>query len=335
MNKKERIDVLAAVGLKLKGEGIPEEIVTKTYATNPWFTKDSIQKAVAAIAHSYLDKEKLNTWLASYDESKSIKKVGLVLAGNIPLVGIHDIISVFAANHHAMIKMSEKDSILTKYFIELLCKVDNRADNYFKEVDRLSGHDAVIATGSDSAGSYFEKYFSSVPHIIRRNRNGVAIVYRDTTEQNMHQLGHDMLAYFGLGCRNVSKLYLEKGIELKKVYEPVEEMRDIIHHNKYKNNYDYSYALYLLNKEEFFTNDFLIMRENSSLNSRIACMHYEYFDDTEVLSAELTQIKNKIQCFISDRPLPGHDIVPFGSGQDPALNDYADGVDTMAFLTQL
>ena len=335
LNRQERLAILIETGQALSQE-IPVSVISSAIASNLWFTKDSIAMAVSAIVENYLNEEALTEWMHSYPEPHDgPKKVGLILAGNIPLVGIQDVISVFASGHKSIIKLSERDSVLMNYFLSLIMEIDPRCESYFEKVERLTDYDAVIATGSNTSARYFEKYFGSVPHIIRKNRNGVAVVYKDSTDEQMQELAHDILGHYGLGCRNVSKVYLEEGVELGKVFEALEDLKTIKHHNKYMNNYDYSYALYLLNEEEFYTNDYLIMRPHKSLGSRIACLHYEYFTDATLLSNQIEEIKEEIQCIVSDRPLSNLAILPFGKGQSPRLTDYADGVDTMAFLSKV
>jgi len=331
-----RIELLAKLQAKLEDqETWPKELFNKVKAVNPWFTQESIKKSIAAITANYLDKSKLESWIAQYSYNNKVKRVGLILAGNIPLVGFHDILAVFVAGHVAQIKLSDKDKILTEHILTLFKEIDVNVSDHFEFVERMSNYDAIIATGSNSSSRYFEKYFSSVPHIIRRNRNAVGVIYNDTTEEELGHLGYDILSYFGLGCRNISKLYLEEGIELARIFEAIEKHKDIINHHKYKNNYDYSYALYLLNKEEFYTNDFLIMRPNKAISSRISVLHYDYFENEEQLAQELQEKNDQVQCIISSKALSNLQVYNFGQSQQPSLTDYADGVDTMQFLLDL
>ena len=196
-------------------------------------------------------------------------------------------------------------------------------------------YDAVIATGSDNSGRYFKKYFAEVPNVIRLNRNGVAVLFNDVSEEELVGLGDDILSYFGLGCRNVSKLYLEKGFDIQRVFAILEKHRDIIHHNHYKNNYDYNYAMYLLNNDDFLTNDFVILRKSNEVSSRIASLHYSYFDTEAEVCEVLSQNHDQIQCIVSHRALGALRVVPIGRAQRPALHDYADGVDTFSFLNNI
>jgi len=337
LSLEERKILLTQLGTHLREEGLPEEIIRSAVARNPWFTDENIRKATSEIVAAFLTEAELEAWTAHYNlQSAGGSKIGLLLAGNIPLVGIHDLISCFLTGHKSLVKASDKDAVLIPYLIDLLGRLDDRAAPYFEIVERLSDYDAVIATGSDNSGRYFKKYFSAVPHIIRLNRNGVAVIYKDTTDEDLIALGRDIFSYFGLGCRNVSKLYLEKGFDIQRIFKQIERYRDLIHHNKYKNNYDYNNALYMMNQEKYLTNDFIIFRENDSIASRIAAMHYSYFGDTKSLSVELKERREQIQCLISDRAMEGQErYFEFGKAQEPGAMDYADGVDTIKFLAAL
>ncbi len=338
MELNNRIAALGALGTQLMSQGgVPENVALKAKVLNPWFTVENVQKATIEIAKAYLDEKKLKAWLSDYTspKSESPKNVGLLLAGNIPLVGFHDVLCTYVAGHKAIIKASERDQVLLEYILSVLGEYDDQSQEKFEFVERLSDYEAVIATGSDSSGRYFKKYFGNVPNIIRMNRNGIAVVYNDTSEERLEKLGKDIFSYFGLGCRNVSKLYLEKGFDVQRIFAAIEKHRDIIHHHKYKNNYDYNFAMYLLNKDDFLTNDFLVMRENEDIGSRIAALHYSFFDDRPAIQSELLAHKEAIQCVISDRPVDEFKVFDFGEAQQPALDDYADDIDTLEFLLEL
>ena len=337
MTLEERVDCLVECGKVLSQfDEKQESVFRRAGMENPWFTIKNIRDAVKSISEKYLYRTRLEAWLEDYNfDSVQPQNVGLILAGNIPLVGIHDIISVFISGHKAYIKPSSKDKVLCNYFVDTLCEIDDRAKAYLTVVERLKDYDAVIATGSDNSGQHFEKYFSNVPHIIRKNRSAVAIIKKEDTVDDIQGIGRDLLGYFGLGCRNVSKIYFENGVDTDIFFKAIYDFRDVINHNKYKNNYDYSSALYLMNNEKFLTNDFVILRPERSLHSRIACVHYEYFDNLVDLEIDLNLIKDQIQCVVSSEPIGGFTHVPFGQAQCPALDDYADGIDTLSFLTNL
>jgi len=335
MTLNDRIELLVTLGETIDHES-NMDIYGSARNNNPWFTIENIKQAIDAIKHSFLSRDKITDWLSNYNvEPATTKTVGLVTAGNIPLVGMHDLMCIFLSGHHAMIKLSDKDTILPTYLIHKMLGLNQEIRNSIQIVDRLENYDAVIATGSDTTGKYFEQYFGKVPHIIRKNRNGVAVIAESDTLESLQNIGHDLFDYFGLGCRNVSKVYLEKNVDEKLIFQSIEDHKEIIHHNKYKNNYDYTYALYLMNKEKFLTDDVLILREHTDIASRIACLHYERFDDRKDIEKELNANKNKIQCVVSSEPVGEFKHFGFGQAQSPAIDDYADGVDTMAFLSKL
>ncbi len=340
MNRKERLDVMTALGMELKqNDGIMSEAMSQAYFANNWFTSDNVIRAINSIADQYLNRQKLEEWSATYpcDDSKPAKKIGLVMAGNIPLVGFHDLLSVFIAGHQALIKLSSKDEILMKFVLDKLMQLDPRTGSYFVLTDRIQAPDGVIATGSNNSARYFDYYFGKYPHIIRRNRNSVAMIDGSETMDDLKALGHDLFDFFGLGCRNVSKLFVPMDYDFGMFWNALETFSGLKDHNKYMNNYDYNYAVYLLNHEKFFTNGFLILKEDASLMSRIACVHYEYYEDPDSLRRQLSEHREQIQCFVSRSGVfSGLDNeVRLGQTQQPGLFDFADGVDTMEFLTRL
>ncbi len=328
----ERIDLLVKLGKRLE-EGIPDNVLRSTEAHNPWFSHDNVIAAVNNVRKHFLDRSLLEAWAEKYKIKESTsKKIGIVMAGNIPLVGFHDFLCCFISGHISQVKLSDRDAVLFTYLVSIMSDIDSGIENYINIIERLESYDAVIATGSDTTSKYFEKYFGAVPHIIRKNRSGVGVISKQSTIESLSPIGNDLFNYFGLGCRNISKLYMEEGVELDTFYKSLTSFKEVINHNKYKNNYDYTYALYLMNKEEFYTDDVLIMRPNKDIASRIATVHYEYYTDPIKLAEELRLHQDEIQCVVSDIELPGIKVFPFGEAQIPSLNDYADGIDTMAFL---
>ena len=334
---KERVDLLVVAGKKLATAMDNPELSTifsMAESSNQWFTQANIRKSIEAISSCYTDRNKIEKWLSAYSVSESSKPkiLGLLLAGNIPFVGIHDIISGFIAGHHLHIKYSDKDSYLMPFFVKLITEQDSRAEAYFTEVERMNDIDMVIATGSNNTARYFDYYFGKMPNIIRKNRVSVAVLNPDTSMDELKMLGEDVFSYFGLGCRNISKLYLPKGYKIEKIMEAFEDWKEWVLHNKYINNFDYNYAIYLLNKVKFYTNGSLITLENESIYSRISCLHFSYYDDVEDLQSTLENHKDELQCIVSNVNLPKFETFDFGSTQAPELWDYADGVDTMEFL---
>ena len=337
MTLRDRISILEELGNRISSASkeVRNPLFAKAIIDNPWFTKEGIENALSSITSRFLQRVALEEWTDSYNFTKGFKTVGLVLAGNIPMVGFHDILSVFMAGHKAMIKYSHKDKVLLQWIIQMMIDIDDQCEEYFLEVERLKGMDAVIATGGDTAATHFAYYFSKYPNIIRKNRSSVAVIEETDNKDTLRGLGKDVFTYYGLGCRNVSKIYLPQGFQTDEIFEALVDYGDVIHHNKYKNNYDYSYALYLLAKQPFLTNNFLIVREDEAFSSRIACLHYSWYADLSDLVGQLHDQLDNIQCVASSNDIAGLQTVRIGACQSPGLSDYADHVDTLAFLTQL
>lgn len=338
MNLGERIDALIKLGEQLSiNEDIQNAAVKRAYLENKWFVEENSKQAIHAIARHFLERKKLEQWLSAYSISDEIspKKIGLILAGNIPLVGFHDVLSVFISGHISVIKLSDKDKILLPAILQLLQEIDARTSAYFEIVERLTDYQAVIATGSDNTAVHFEYYFKHVPNIIRRNRNAVAILHGQETREDIVTLGKDIFNYFGLGCRNVSKLYLPTDYDLQFIMEALHDYKELVLHNKYKNNFDYNYAIYLLNQDEFLMNGCVLLKESSDISSRIAMLGYEYYNSIEELVPVLNERDNEIQCVVSNQQIENINTIPHGRAQEPSLADYADGVDTFEFLLKL
>ncbi len=338
MKLKDRIAVLTQLGKHLleKDEYL-EAVMHRTYSNNRWFTLENQREAVRAIAESFLRKEKLEPWLENYSvgENANPSTVGLVMAGNIPLVGFHDLLCVFVAGHKAQIKLSEKDKYLLPYLLELLARFNPDTAASFETVGKLKNFDAVIATGSNNSARYFEAYFGKYPHIIRKNRNAVAVLEGTEGSAELLALGKDIFQYFGLGCRNVSKIYVPESYAFDNLLEALHEYKELVLHEKYKHNFDYNYALYMLNRTPFLNNGCLILTENPSLQSRIAALHFEYYRDKNDLEIDLYRQRQEIQCLVAKTGFLNLKTVPFEKAQQPELGDYADGVDTMDFLLNL
>ena len=338
MELVHRINVLSELGRRIERKIFLEDdpVIVRAINENPWFTYEGIVHALDSISKNYLDRSKLERWISGYPiYDNHPKNVGLVLAGNIPLVGIHDFLSVFAAGHKAVLKYSSKDKTLMSWMRNQLIDIEPSTRAYFKEVEKLNQIDAVIATGGDAAATHFHYYFSKYPNIIRKNRSSVGVIRPDDELQSLEGLGEDIFTYFGLGCRNISKLYLPEGFDIQRIFQSIAGYKHVIDHNKYKNNYDYSHAIYLLGQKKFYTNNFLIIKEDNQLSSRIACLHFERYTSEEELEQKLKSLKESIQCIASVEPFFDFIHIPIGTCQSPALTDYADGVDTLQFLTEL
>lgn len=337
MSIENKITALSQLGAYIKEDGDAlNEAKLKAKAQNPWFTLDNINFSLSSIATEMLDADILKEWTSNYKIGRyPSKKVGLILAGNIPLVGFHDILSVYLSGNELMVKNSAKDSILTKHLISVLSGIENN-ELKLNFVERLQGMEAVIATGSNQSAKQFAGYFSKYPNIIRRNRNGVAVLSGQESKEEILKLGKDIYQYFGLGCRNVSKIYIPQDFDKPRLLEILhDEYKYLINHTKYKNNYDYNYALYLLNAEDFLANGSLILRRSNDIISRISCLHFEEYSDQMKLITHLTGLKDEIQVISSSLDLNPLQSVALGNCQKPEIDDYADGIDTMEFLTSL
>lgn len=346
MTLQDRIATLTQLGdhLLRETDEYLEALQKRTEFKNGWLTLDNQRASVRAIAENFLAADKLNTWLKPYlayfEAKHAIQDVrrlniGLVLAGNIPLVGFHDVMCVYLSGHCAQIKLSEKDPFVLPYLLKILGQYNERANEQFQIVDKLKDFDAVIATGSNNSARYFEAYFDKVPNIIRRNRNAVAVLNGKETADQLLALGQDIFQYYGLGCRNVAKIYVPRDYDFQPLLEILHHWKDFQNHPKYKNNFDYNFALLTLNKEPFLHNGAIILREDPALLSHIAGLYYEYYDDAVELENSLRARAEEIQLIVARPETLRLATKTFGEAQRPGLGDYADGVDTMAWLLSL
>ena len=316
MRLQDRIEALVYLGEAMKIDGGEwDAIINQAKHKNPWFTQENCEQSIQAIAENYLDADTLSEVASHYDklDREDAKRVGVVAAGNIPLVGIHDIIACFLAGHTAVIKLSEKDEVLIPHCIDIIVKKYPSASTYFEIVSRLENFYAVIATGSNNTSRYFEHYFSKHPNIIRKNRNALAVLSGKESKEELTEFGKDIFSYFGLGCRNVSMIFVPRGYKLEDLMSSFEQFSEIAYHNKYKNNLDYNGAIYLLNQEAHLISDFLVMREQKSLSSRIACLHYQFYDAIDEVETFLKENTNNIQCVVSHLNLENAKTFPFAS----------------------
>ena len=338
---KERLEALIQLGKELTPDNEAlQTAIRKTAFHNAWLTIENQWKAINAIRDNFLSRELLEKWVSSYtfpsqDEAK-FKTISLVLAGNIPLVGFHDLLCVFVAGHKAKIKLSDKDPYLIPFLIQNLIEINSSCKACFEIVEgAMKDFDAVIATGSNNSSRYFEAYFGKYPHIIRKNRNAVAVLRGDETAEDFRHLGEDIFTYFGLGCRNVSKIYVPRGYHFEPLLEVIHEFKELVLHDKYKNNFDYQFTIVILNKIKYHSNGCLMMIENEAIASPIAMVYYEYYGNYKALSAQLKTLKEEIQCVVAKASIANLPTFNFGEAQKPTLSDYADGEDTMAFLLNL
>lgn len=321
--------------LKLHDENT-ESVLQKAYSSNPWFIPEFSRHAIDAIGENFLDEIKCKEWLSRYPRKNShSKKVAIIMAGNVPLVGFHDLFCVLASGHHAIIKLSDKDSYLLKFVVEKWTEILPALAGHISFVEKLDEYDAVIATGSNNSARYFEYYFREHPHILRKNRNGVAVLTGSESPGDLEKLSDDIFLYFGLGCRNVSRLFVPEGYDFANWQTAMSKWNYLKDHNKYRNNLDYNSAIYLINRVPHINLDHLILKEDEMIASRIGCVHYTFYHDQNMLTEELNAKQNEIQCLISIEPISGCPHVKPGQSQYPSLGQYADGVDTMEFLRTL
>ncbi len=335
MNIQQRITAFSELGNKIKNisEEEFENLFLNARNNNSWFTESSVKTALNGVKE-YLEESDLERWVNQYSFDNKPKTIGIVMAGNIPLVGFHDLLCILISGNYAMIKVSSQDEFLIKYICQLLKDINAEFEKAIKFVDRLSGMDAIIATGSDNTSRYFEYYFAKYPNIIRRNRTSIGILSGSETSQDFHELGNDIFTYFGLGCRNVSKIYIPQEFNLNKFFEGIEEFSEVRHHHKYNNNYEYNKSIYLVNSEKHLDNGFLLLKESKELVSPISVLYYEYYNDENTLKELLKNQESKIQCIVSKNGKWPNSFT-FGMAQYPKLNDYADNVDTMKFIESL
>lgn len=338
MELQKRLAALIAWGNALEAISADEQedLSWRAANQNPWFTPASVQKALEGVRY-YLEEGQLEPWAARYALSSPAPalKIGLVLAGNIPMVGFHDLLCVLLSGHQAVAKLSSQDQQLLPWLVNtLLAPISPELAGKVTFVERLQEIDAVIATGSDNSARYFDYYFGKYPHIIRKNRSSAAIINGQETTADLETLGHDLLDYFGLGCRNVSKIYVPQGYQMPTLLDGLAPFASSINHHKYANNYDYHKSIFLVNQETHLDTGFMLFRESETLVSPISVVHYAYYDSPDQLSQQLATIGDKLQITVSQGGwFPGS--LPFGESQKPAVWDYADGVDTLRFLTGL
>ena len=343
MEKEERIDAFVNLGNSLnallegktEGDRLLEKFVEKFNATllqaerhNGWFTQENIRLSLKNIA-LMLEEKELKEWIEQYEIlGKATKKVGVIMAGNIPLVGLHDALCVLLSGNVLVAKLSSDDKVLLPMVLNLLVELEPAFKNQISFVEKIKDIGAVIATGSNNSARYFDYYFGKYTNIIRKNRNSIAVLSGNETEEQLKKLGKDIFQYFGMGCRNISKLFVPKNYDFDVFFKGVFEFSKVMEHNKYANNYDYHRAVYLMNQDKILDNNFLILKEDISISSPLATLFYEYYQPNE-LASRLEMDKDNIQCIV------GENYLPFGSAQQPNISDYADGVDTMNFLLSI
>lgn len=304
-------------------------VVNRQIAYNGWFTKENVQQSLFALG-SQLTEEKLVEWTSNYAYSLKPNSVAIIMAGNIPLVGFHDFLCTLVSGHKAICKLSSDDKTLLPALAEhLVAFVPELKERIVLTTGKLEGVEAVIATGSDNSLKYFEQYFGKYPHIFRSNRTSLAVLTGNETKEQIEKLGNDIFNYFGLGCRNVSHLMLPHGYDFKQFFEGVFSHSNVINNNKYGNNYDYNKTVYLMNQSQLLDNNFVLLRETELLFSPLAMIHYHFYNSEEEVINYIETYKEQLQVVIGEK------YSAFGEAQCPMLNDYADGIDTMKWLSEL
>jgi len=344
-----RLATLASLGTyMLEDTEERRTVVRRAEAANAWFTVDNSMRALTQIAKDWLNSKALAEFVAPYRERLETERSGeeehlaLVLAGNVPLVGLHDVLCAYIAGLDTQIKLSDKDAPLMRWCIDFLRANDTQAETLLHIVEQIQQPiTRVIATGSDNSALYFEQYFGKYPNIIRRNRNSIAVLTGNETEEELMRLGADIFRFFGLGCRSVSKIFVPKDYDFQLFMRTLDNYRDIINHLKYCNNFEYNRSIYLINSVPHLANDCLMVLENASPLSRIATLHYERYDKAKDLQERIKRDVDVLQCAVCEdtrlrtklqKNTPTLPFLPFGSSQSPRLQDFADNIDTLQFL---
>jgi len=333
--KQQNINNLVRLGELLSKTEQFNDIFDKAEQQNSWFTRANVIFAFKSWSDA-LSENNVKQWLSQYQlpQTTSPKKILIIMAGNLPLVGLHDLLCVLVTGHKAIVKLSSNDCVLLPY---LITQMKTFAPEWTEAVtftdDKVTEYDAVIATGSNNTARYFEYYFGKKPHIIRKNRHSVAVLTGKETPEELFALGKDIFLYYGLGCRSISKLFVPKGYDFNLLFQAIYPYKDIIQEQKYANNYDYNKAVYLMSLFQLLENGFLLLKEDEHYGSPIATLFYEYYTDVASLKEKLTTDAEKIQCVVAHNFTT--EEVAFGETQTPQLWDYADGVDTLNFLLKL
>ena len=307
-------------------------VLQKSENENSWFTPENQKIALNQWA-DLLNENNIKKWLSEYQTSRSPKRVGLILAGNIPLVGFHDVISVILSQHIPVIKMSSKDKTMLPFLLSKWNEFSG-GNIIYEFTERLKDFDAVIATGSNNTARYLEYYFKDSLSIIRKNRTSVAVLKGDETIEELELLAEDIFRYFGLGCRNVTRLFIPQDFLIDKIFESFLNFKNVINHHKYANNYEYNRAIYLLNADQFWDNNFVMLKEDEALFSPLSVLNFTRYNDLEEVRSFINENDKNIQTIVAKAEL-GFDSINFGETQNPSLDTYADKVDTMKFLEVL
>lgn len=335
MNIEERKNAFIKLGDLLKNisDKEKEDIILQITPGNQWFTAANIKLALSGIV-SMLDEKDMHTWLLPYSfPNNTSQKIGVIMAGNIPAVGFHDMLCVLIAGHHLHAKLSKDDQVFPKLLMHYLIDIEPRFSDFIHFQDQMKDIDAIICTGSDNSARYFNYYFDKIPRIIRKNRSSLGIIDGKESVEDLKKLGKDIFTYYGLGCRNISKILVPKDYNFTQLFEAIFEFGDVLNSNKYCNNYEYNRAIYLMNQNHFLDNNFLIIKESTDLTSPIGVLFYQTYQDANEILDYINDNQQKIQCIASSQP-SGNKIA-FGNTQFPKVWDYSDKVDTIDFLNKI
>lgn len=345
MNLQSRIKAFVRLGERMLTDSkqgcksLFESKIRDASIHNPWFTSENVYYAIDSISNHWLTAETLNAFVSKYPEKYfnpvQSKKVVVIMAGNIPFAGFHDLICVLLTGHRFLGKVSSKDGQLISAIIELLCEIDPEFKNLIELSEvTLHGFDAVIATGSDNSSRYFDYYFKSYPTIIRKHRNSIAILSGKETEEELTKLSDDIFLYFGLGCRNVSMLLVPEGYDFKVLLKAFKTWQNLDTHNKYMNNYEFQKTMNLMNLVDHIDTDFLLLKQNDSISSTVGVVHYKEYRDIQTVLKFVESHQDELQCIVGDiKVIPN--MIPFGTTQNPDIDEFADGIDTIEFLGKL
>jgi len=333
MTLEKRIQAFSKLGKQI----LQNKNLFETTGKNTWFVKEFVEFAIEQTAE-ILEEPNLRKWLSNYkisEVNEKPKQIAVILAGNIPLVGFHDFLCVLISGNIFIGKLSSKDDKFPEIIAKLLMELEPEFKNSIQFVQtQLKDFDAVIATGSNNSSRYFEYYFSKYPHIFRKNRNSVAVLSGNETKEELELLADDLFIYFGLGCRNVSKIFVPQNYKLDSLFEACSKYKHLINHNKYSNNYGYNRAIFLMNNITFWDNGFLLLTENTSFSSAVSVVHFEYYPNLEYVRNEIEINSQKIQCLVSANNLIPNSL-PLGTSQKPGLSDFADNIDTLQWLCEM
>jgi hypothetical protein len=329
LDTNQYIKDLQLLGNKLRE--MPESVIQSAHAHNQWFSPQFVKLAANNWAKA-LNETDIRAWLNTITPNNELKQVGIIMAGNIPLVGLHDLISVLATGHKALVKLSSNDEILMKYVISSLIEINPVYAERIEITERLNAADMVIATGSDNSARYFDYYFRDKKTLIRKNRTSIAVLTGNETKEELEALADDIYMFYGLGCRNVTHVLMPRTMDLHAFYTALDKYMDHVHHHKFYNNYMYHKSILLMNLTKHYDNGFMIFQEKEALGAPLATLNYHYYDNETEIVNYIAENSEQLQCIVSQHPAV-KGALPFGTSQSPALWHYADNIDTLAFLS--